>query len=981
MNEVSTKVFEILLPRLRKKGVSVAEIVRGTTVTPAHLQDRKNRVDWADYVTIMRNVRRSFSDDELIALGRTYMRAPGLRFAFVVARLLLSPMDLYRWFSKPKQGVGNQMFTCIKANHREVSPSEIELELVVPEEFEVCWEFYLISIGNFEEIPRLFGLRRASVELQAIARGGRFRIVIPQRDTLRARAWRFMSRPFVGRAAAKELQAAHEALVDRFAELESAQMKLDRQATQLRTAHTVNELVQRDIEVEKMLHTIATALVDEAGFDWAEIRLGEAEATPPRMASHGSEVHEPPLLRTLEARGGERVGDLAAAPKPGADRAEREALLDFITPALGIALQNALFRMSLEQLVDRRTAELRTARDQLTGTVQKLEEARGARERFFANVSHEFRTPLTIILLAIGDVARRAGAALDPRAQVSLESVNQSARKLLRLVDELLLLAAGQEEKLEIRPEPTDLSSLIEGVVEAWKPTADAAGLELTSEVAAGVAAKVDAVALERVTTNLLSNAVKYTPRGGRVLVQLADEQDALRLSVLDTGVGISEDLAGRLFGRFERGANVHRTTAGTGIGLSLVKQLVEAHEGMVRAISRESGGTEMRVLLPASRRIEVGLASAPMLQLSDHVELAPVTTAPPRSVPDGIAQGTVLIAEDDVVLADMIAEVLADEYTVRVANDGEAALALAIKDPPHMLITDIDMPKLDGIELARRFREATKDKLAPIVILSALHSLGTRVSGLDAGAVDYVTKPFDPTELKARVRAQFRMRDLAVRLHRAEQLSTLGILTSGLAHELRNPANGVVNAIGPLREMLPKEMVDSGGVGTLLEVIEECARQLDTLSRQLLGFRDPGTRLDTRPIEASKLVASALSICVVALNGVDVRVKIPTDVTVVVAPPMMLQVLTNLIENAAQAAGKGGWVSIDVHVSDNTTSFEIGDSGPGVPPEMRRSIFEPFFTTKPPGVGTGLGLPLARDIVARHRGSLELRERGGRHV
>jgi signal transduction histidine kinase len=982
VNEVSCKAFEILLPALARKGIAPDALVTGTTVAADHLHDKKGRIDWKDYVAIMRNVRPHFTDDEYVELGRSYMRAPSLRFAFVVARLLLSPMDLYRWFSKPKQGVGNQMFTCVVPQHRELSSHVIQLDLTLPEGFEVCWDFFLISSGNMEELPRLFGLPRAKLSLSRIARGARMDIEIPSgKAPALARAWRFMARPFVGRAAAKELQEAHEALVDRFAELESAQMKLDRQATQLRTAHTVNELVQRDVEVERMLHTIATALVDEAGFDWAEIRLGEMDDTPSRTASHGSVEHEPPLYRTLEARGGERVGELAAAPKPGADRAEREALLDFITPALGIALQNALFRTGLEQLVDRRTAELRTARDQLTGTVQKLEEARGARERFFGNVSHEFRTPLTIILLAIGDVARRAGESLDPRAKSSLESVNDSARKLLRLVDELLLLAAGQEDKLDIRPEPTNLSALIEGVVAAWKPAADAAGLELISHVNEGIAAAVDPVALERVTTNLLSNAVKYTPRGGQVQVELADEEDALRLSVLDTGVGISKELANRLFGRFERGADVQRTIEGTGIGLSLVKQMVEAHGGMVRAVARETGGTEMRVLLPAERRLDVDL-SAPVLQLVDHVARAPqANPAAPHSVPVGISQGTVLIAEDDVVLAEMIAEVLADEYTVRVANDGEAALALAAKDPPQLLITDIDMPKLDGIELAKRFREVTRDKLAPVLILSAMHSLATRVTGLDAGAVDYVTKPFDPSELKARVRAQFRMRDMAVRLHRAEQLSTLGILTSGLAHELRNPANGVVNAIGPLREMLPSELVTSSGVGPLLEVIEECARQLDTLSRQLLGFRDPGTRLDLRPIEASKLVSSALSICLGALNGVDVRVRIPTDATVVVAPPMMLQVLTNLLENAAHAAGKGGWISVDVDVSENTTCFEITDSGPGVPPEMRRSIFEPFFTTKPPGVGTGLGLPLARDIVVRHRGSLELRERGGRHV
>ena len=982
MNEVSCKAFEVLLAPLKRKGITTVDVVVGTQVPPELIEDRKARIDWSDYVAIMRNVRPHFTDEEYIEIGRSYMRSPGVKFAFVIARLLFTPLDIYRWFSKPRKGVGNQMFTCIVPEHRELSPYEIQLDLTLPDTYEVCWDFFLISSGNMEELPRLFGLPRARLELTRLSRGARMEITIPSgKPPFFARAWRFLARPFVGRAAAKELQEAHETLVDRYAELESAQMKLDRQATQLRTAHAVNELVQRDLDIDKMLQTIATALVEQAGFEWAEIRLVGDENEPAQTASHGAATHEAPLMRTLEARGGERVGELATAPRADADRVEREALLDFLTPTLGIALENAMFRSGLERLVDRRTTELTTARDELAGTVKKLEEARGAREKFFANVSHEFRTPLTIILLAVGDALRRAGEAIDPRAKESLESVNGSARKLLRLVDELLLLAAGEEHKLAMRSEATNLSALVDGVVSAWRPAAEAAGLELSSEVARAVGASVDPVALERITTNLVSNAIKYTPRGGRVCVELVDETDAIRLSVLDTGIGISKELAGRLFGRFERGADVQRTTAGTGIGLSLVKQLVEAHGGMVKAVGRDGAvdpplGRQQYAHLGAA-----AVADAPVLQLGDHVARTfAAKPLPPIALPEGISQGTILIAEDDVLLAEMIAGVLSDEYTVRVAYDGEAALELARKHPPQMLITDVDMPKMNGLELAKRFRETSKDKLAPILILSALQSAATRVTGLDAGAVDYVTKPFDPVELKARVHAQFRMRDLAVRLHRAEQLSTLGILTSGLAHELRNPANGVVNAIGPLRELLPPEVKD-GGVGALLDVIEECARQLDTLSRQLLGFRDPGTKLEMRPIAASKLARSALSICQSALSGVETRVSIPTDVTVTCAPPMVLQVLTNLLENAAHAAGAGGWVSLAVTVGEDTMAFEVSDSGPGVPPELRQSIFEPFFTTKPPGVGTGLGLPLARDIVVKHRGTLELRDRSGRHA
>ena len=205
-------------------------------------------------------------------------------------------------------------------------------------------------------------------------------------------------------------------------------------------------------------------------------------------------------------------------------------------------------------------------------------------------------------------------------------------------------------------------------------------------------------------------------------------------------------------------------------------------------------------------------------------------SAAPPLAsgsvlMPAGVSEGTILLAEDDARLAATIANLLADRYKVIVALDGAAALSQVRAHQPQLLITDVEMPGMTGIELARAFRQTTGDKLAPIIILSAVHDLGTRVAGLEAGAVDYVTKPFDPVELKARVASQFRMRELAVRLHRAEHVAAMSVLTAGLAHELRNPANGMVNALEPLLAMLPKEVTaPETGTGQLLEVMGSCA-------------------------------------------------------------------------------------------------------------------------------------------------------------
>jgi signal transduction histidine kinase len=951
-------VFEVFVKPLAIKGLTVADVVKGTNTTAERLGNKKERIDWNEFAAIMRNMRPLFSDDEYVAIGRSFMHARSLRFAFLIARLAFSPIDLYRWSNQPREGLGNQMFTCAIPSFRERSTNELVVEITLPDGFDFCWDFFVIVSGNNVELPRLFGLPPAEVELSRLPRGARYNIKVPSwRVPILKRFWRMLAWPFTARAAGRELKEAHETLIQRFAQLEDAQTKLDRQANQLRIANQLGELAQRDLDLVRAKESLTRALVDHAKFAWAQIRVtDDAE-----IVEVGKRGDQEPLTRPLLARTGQVLGELAVEPAAGADRAERDELLGLVTPTIALAIENAKYSSGLEKLVDERTRELR--------------EAQSARERFFGNVSHEFRTPLSLIMLAAGDIEARAGQALDARSGQSLVTVRDSGRKLLRLVDELLLLAAGQEGKFAVHREPTDLALLAGQLVAAWRPAAEAAGLTLTSSSPPAAVTSVDPVAIERVLSNLVSNAVKYTPRGGTIQLVLAAEADQIRVSVVDDGPGIDPDLAARLFGRFERGVR-DLNTKGTGIGLSLVKQLVEAHGGTVAALPHEPRGTELRVVLP---RVDVREAVAPARGLQLDVAASRSRIANGTKLGPDHGLGTIVIAEDDPALAEAVARLLADKYTVIVGLDGQKALDLVKQYEPHLLITDIDMPQLNGIELSKQFREVAKDKLAPIIILSAVIDLGTRVAGLEAGAIDYVTKPFDPRELRARVDAQFRMRELALRLRRAEQLSTLGILTSGLAHELRNPANGIVNAIAPLTELLPPELVQPGsGSGELIEVIGECAAQINFLSKQLLGFRGEA-QLELSDTKLSDLVNRAVSMVAPTAKGVELRTSIGADRDIACAPRLIVQALTNLLENGAQAVGPGGWVEVATWTSQNRVGIEVFDSGLGVPVPLRDRIFEPFFTTKDPGKGTGLGLPYARAIMTRHGGTLEVRDRQGK--
>lgn len=948
MKEVSCRFFDVLLRDLRERGVAAERLLEGTGYTVAHLADKNERVDYSAFVRMMENARALWTHDELIRLGERSTEGPLVRFIGVVARIRFSVTGFYQWVLGPN-GPASQMITCAASSVHVTGPGELTVRFQMAEGYAPNEVLFTVTQGTYAAMPRMIGAAPAKVTLTMHPDGGTFAIRYTESRGVLPAVRKFVSAPFTMKAAAAELTDAHTSLLRRYEELDASRAQVERQRQTLDIAYQLGQQIWGEGDVSKIAKAVADTLLARPGIVGLELaaegvkyehgmRTGEAAATVDRLA--------------IWCKG---------------EHADAKQLLELVAPTIALAIDNAVYQTGLEKLVDERTAELR--------------EAQASREKFFGNISHEIRTPLSLIMLAARDIQARAGAQLDDRSSAGLVSITEGARKLLRLVDELLLLAAGQADKLVLAPEPMDLVALATQIAAAWRPAAEAGGLSFSAELPSALTINADPVAIERVISNLVSNAVKYTPVGGSVRLVVETSADGPAIRVVDTGRGIDADLASRLFGRFERAAGDDRKKSGTGIGLALVKQLIDGHGGTVAAIPR-SPGTEFSVRLPASIVIENMRVADTRLRTTHAPTAAPVLASGQMFAPTGVSKGTILVAEDDSRLADSVARLLSDHYTVVVALNGLDALEQVGRYQPQLLITDVDMPGMTGIELAAKFREVTGDKLSPIIILSAVVDLNTRVAGLEAGAIDYVGKPFEPKELLARVEAQFRMREMAMRLHRAEQLSTLGILTSGLAHELRNPANGIVNAIEPLRECLPAELlVPESAVGELLDVMKSSADQMQFLVNQLLGFRS-NSELALRSVVLADLVNRAVRLANGSLTGIDVRVSLDRTGSIMCAPPLMVQVLTNLIENAGHAAGKGGWVQVRSAEQGGRVAIEVTDSGPGVPSALRERIFEPFFTTKDPkpgAGGTGLGLSVARTIIHRHRGTLELRQSAGK--
>jgi len=761
--------------------------------------------------------------------------------------------------------------------------------------------------------------------------------------------------------------------------------ELVRQARRMQTAYGVMQSIHGELALEAVSEGIVRNLVELGGLAGAEIAVNatfdDLRVVSASQAGQLATGHH--QLFPVFARGVE-VGALTVHFGADQNEADLADLMDYVLPTICIGIDNAIsfaeviaYRANLEQKVIERTAQLAEAHAQLALSLDELREAKAARDRFFANINHEIRTPLTLILLAAEGI-ERSGEGLSKSTVDSLDEVKGSTRRLLHLVNSLLQLAAGVEGKLRVRPGPLDVAVVVERVTRGWRSAAEQRAIQIVYVGPPQCPASMDEAALETIVGNFVSNAVKFTPPGGRITVTLEAAPDSATIRVRDTGPGIDADFIPKLFGRFERSASAATTgVRGTGIGLSLSKELVDLQHGSIEVIRHDDPtGTSFVVQLPRHQAVSAVLPSEERQPIV-HNELSAMGTSAPatekRARSRGTAEAMILLAEDDPGLSLRIATVLSERYLVLTAPNGKVALEMAREHLPDLLVTDLEMPEMNGIELTRHFLELQGTTLSPVLIVSAHAGLGERLAGFDAGAVDYIVKPFSADELLARIRNQLAIRRLALRLHESQKLAAMGMLSAGLAHEIRNPANALVNAIKPLVDLLPPAQREPDSAGALLsEVALEAAAEIRERSRNILDYSRV-ERVQKQPADLHAMLARTRRMLASALAEVEVRETIELEGPVPCAMPLIEQILANLLDNAAYAAGRGGWISITARRDGALAVVEVGDSGPGVPANIQDRIFDPFFTTKPVGEGSGLGLTISRRIALNHGGELRV--------
>ncbi len=801
---------------------------------------------------------------------------------------------------------------------------------------------------------------------------------------------------------------------------ELASMAAKSQTTEEAIKLAVQTLAEFDLDVPFVLFYLLDWERNEAGLVTATPSLPESIAIP--LIDLGLPDSVWPLAEVARANLRTKIDDLevrygrfSCGPYP---ETPKSAMALPITPAgcerpLAILVAGVSSRLPLDEaygafydlLASTITSSVNNARAYEEGRkrVAALAEIDRAKTAFFSNVSHEFRTPLTLMLGPLEDELATTAAPSQTRQRI--ETAHRNALRLLKLVNTLLDFSRIEAGRIQATYEPTDLAVYTADLASVFRSVIEKGALSLDIDCPPlPEPVYVDKEMWEKIVLNLLSNAFKHTFAGG-IRLTLKSCGDSVELAVADSGVGISAAELPRVFDRFHRVKGARsRSFEGTGIGLALVQEMVHAHVGTVRVESQEGVGSTFFVIIKAGsahlpperigqqRSLTSTATNAAayqqeaMLWVSDDnatptQQLAPalgneVTGGGLVAQVPSTTRSRILWADDNADMRDYVRRLLADRYEVTAVPDGEAALAAALAKPPDLVLTDVMMPGLDGFGLLRELRANRSTHTIPVILLSARAGEESAVEGLEAGADDYLVKPFSARELLARVRTHLELakvrRAWAIELEAANK--DLEAFSSSVSHDLRGPLRAIDGFSHIVMEDYSAELPEEAK--HLLAMVRSSAQQMNQLIDDLLRLSRLGRqRLSKKRVSLAGLVHGVLEELQREQPERQITVEVSDLADCIADESLLKQVFVNLLSNAFKYTNRkeNAYVEVSCQQQNGETIYFVRDNGAGFDAQHADKLFAVFqrFHRADEFEGTGVGLSIAHRIIQRHGGRI----------
>jgi signal transduction histidine kinase/HPt (histidine-containing phosphotransfer) domain-containing protein len=652
-------------------------------------------------------------------------------------------------------------------------------------------------------------------------------------------------------------------------------------------------------------------------------------------------------------------------------------------------------------------------------------------EGIFSNISAELRTPLTLMLAPLESLLMGEHGSLSERQRRLLKTVHNNAVKLLQMISGLLDFSKLEAGTLDVNRQPVDVIALTRATIEDFHGFANRKNIRLNfAHQSPHAVANLDRYLLERIVFNLLSNALKFTSSGGEVLVTVELVGDRLILQVKDTGVGISEREQLNIFSQFHHDDDGStRRSEGMGLGLSLVREFAVLLGGQVTVESKVGHGSTFTVDVLAP---PAGGAATASYGTADGEEmgLRQYETITPEIYQEGLAANSllpkVLIADNNAELAGYVADLLSEQCQTCIATDGEQAFGLVCDWRPDLVLTGVVLSRRDGLSLCRAIKAKPETAMTPVVLLTALTQRDAMVKGWEAGADEYLFKPFHPAELVTRIRSLLRsvqqrrkaqeqierlnealerrvielaeankeLKSLANKLEQArdqalEASRFKSVFLANMSHEIRTPINGVIS----MSDMLTRTTL-SAEQGEIANIIRDSAGSLLDIINDILDFSkiEAGKlELEIVDFELSNIIEGTAEL--VAEQARAKKLSLMTCVSREIPeilrgdPGRLRQILLNLLSNAIKFTS-GGEVLVEVALEYKEEQrcrvrISVTDTGIGMAQETVHRLFQPFTQadgsiTRKYG-GTGLGLSIAKLLVELLGGRIGVRSVEGK--
>ena len=762
-----------------KKDIDLTKILEGIPYDLSYLLNKHERVEWWVWCKIISNLRPHFTFADFEQMGRDLQKEMHYIEGYIFAYMFFSSGKISEIMRGPllkaENKVLDSMFSCFDKDFEIIEKNKARMSIYLKPGYQQCPEWFFMSKGLWEQIGDRVGVKRLKIDLSILPNGGVY-LVSWDKGSFFTGLKKQIHWLFNIRKAFIDLTDSHEELSNNYNKLEESKKLLQRQTTQLTTAYNISKSIRQNLDIGKTLKAITYALVNDAGLSFSKIKLYkdiegntyEIEALDGIMEINANPIKRPVVIEN------ENIGELIILPKINQDMTELDELLNYLLPIINISIHDSLvlraitdYKNNLETKVGERTTELKAAQDKLSEIIE-------LQNHFFTNISHEFRTPLTLIIGPSKQISDRTN---DDKIKEDAEIINRNAKKLNRLANQLLDISRIEAGRIKLKTSEQNLVPVVRRIIFSFKSIAEKKRISLNfNSEQECIILYIDEDKIDKILSNIISNALKFTPDGGCVNVSICLIPGAVRIAVSDNGIGISKEHLSKIFDRFYQIDNsLSKEYEGTGIGLSLTKELVEIHKGRVIIESKEGKGSTFTILLPLGKE---HLMDEEIVNKTIYEEIKNDENKKfPSSLDDSVLlsklndqknylesienynKPLLLIIEDNSDVRKYIIEILDEYYRIIEAINGEEGLSKSFEQIPDLIISDIMMPKMDGMQLCHFLKNDSRTSHIPVILLTAKATLKDKIEGLETGADDYIMKPFEAQELKVRIKNLLKQR------------------------------------------------------------------------------------------------------------------------------------------------------------------------------------------------------------------------------